>query len=115
MNILLVESSIQRLRSTAVLLQRVLPNSFVMSTADPLMAAKYAFNHSVDLVLAALNMKRMSGLQLIAFVREQHPEVRTCLLASDQELADCPEIFNSGVQWLALPITEEALRPVLAT
>ena len=110
MNVILVDTNIKRLHSAAALLRKIAPESTVMSTADPLMAAKYAFNNPVDLLFAALNMKRMSGLQLAAFVREQHPAVRACLLASRQEFADCPEAFDGGIRPLALPITEEALR-----
>lgn len=40
MTILLVDTNIKRLRAIALLLDKVAPDSFVMSTADPLMAAK---------------------------------------------------------------------------
>ena len=110
MNILLVEPSIKRLRSIALLMQAVSPDSLVMSTADPLMAAKYAFSNTVDVLFAELNMKRMSGLKLSEFVRDKSPDAQTFLIASREELADCPESFDCGVHPLALPITEESLR-----
>lgn len=115
MTVLLVDSEAERLQSTALLLKKALPECDIMSTADPLTAAKHVFGNPVDVLFAFLNMKRMSGLQLCEFVRDKSPGTRTCLLASRQEFGDCPEIFEDYIRCVNYPATQEALRRAAAT
>lgn len=96
MTILLVDTHTIRQQSTALLLQELSPEFHVMSAADPLRAAKYAFNNPVDVLFTELSMKRMSGIQLCDFVGEKNPNVRICLTANRQEFADCPETFDGS-------------------
>ena len=113
MTVLLVDTDVSRLRSTASLLRRVEPDILIMSTVDPLTAAKYAVSNGVDMLVANLNMKRMSGLRLCDFVREIHPQASVCLLASREEFADCPEVFDSSVHPVPFPLSEEAVRQLI--
>ncbi len=109
MTILLVDTDPEGLQSTAALLQKVVPNSFVIAMLDPLMAAKYAFGTHVDALLAKLDMKRMNGLQLCEFVQQKNPGVRICLIGSQQEFCDCPALLDDTIQQLTLPVSEDAL------
>ena len=114
MTILLVDTDPEGLQGTAALLQKVVPNSFVIAMLDPLMAAKYAFTTQVDALLAKLDMKRMNGLQLCEFVKQKNPGARICLIGSPQEFCDCPELMDSSVQQLTLPVSVDALQHLFA-
>ena len=115
MTVLLVDTEAERLRGTELLLEKALPECVILSVADPLLAAKYAFGNHVDVLFAFLNMKRMSGLQLCEFVRAKKPPVRICLLASSQEFGDCPEVFEDYIRCVTYPVTQEAIRRAVAT
>ncbi len=113
MTILLVDSFIERLHGTALMLQSVVPDGLVMSIPDPLMAAKYAFNNPVSMLFTELNMKRMNGLELCDFVHEKNPDARLFLLASRQEFEDCPDVFESFIHPIALPVAQAELKSAI--
>lgn len=94
------------------MLQQLEPDAKGLSTTDPLLGAKYAFEHPVDLLLAGLQMKRMNGLQIAGFLREKSPEARVCLFVDPWEWREAPGL-DPGFQPLFLPIKEENLRKIL--
>lgn len=69
-------------------LAALLPGAGIIKQTDALMAGKVAFNQKIDVVFAATVMKRMNGLQLIQFVRQEHPAVKSYLIGSEQELSE---------------------------
>ena len=112
MTILLVDTDAVRMRQTARMVQNLLPTVDGLSTTDPLLAAKYAFEHPVDLLIAGLNMKRMDGLQLSTFLQEKSPHAAVCLFATRRELA-CSAEAGRSFHPLPLPIQEAALQDIL--
>ena len=75
MDILAVDGDAVRLEKTAALVQSVFPSAAVIAQDDALMAGKYAYSSPVDILFAALDMKRMDGLQMAGFVRRRYPDV----------------------------------------
>lgn len=113
MTVLLVDTDVERMHETARMLQALFPSVDGLSTTDPLLAAKYAFERPVDILIAGLNMKRMNGVQLSAFLREKSPDVRVCLFASRREWAERTAAGGENCFRLPLPITEKSLRDAL--
>lgn len=89
------------------------PEAEIIRETDALMAGKYAFNHEVDVVFAEADMKRMNGLQLIQFVRFEHPDVKSYLIGSEKELSDSLLVVSEDVTGvLTYPFAENAIREV---
>ena len=87
MKILTVANHIAILEELEKELSAVSPGSEIIRETDALMAGKYAFNHEVDIVFAEADMKRMNGLQLIQFVRHKHPDEKSFLIGTDEDLS----------------------------
>ena len=87
MKILTVANHIAILEELEKELSAVSPGSEIIRETDALMAGKYAFNHEVDIVFAEADMKRMNGLQLIQFVRHKHPDVKSFLIGTEEDLS----------------------------
>ena len=113
MVVLLVDTDVERMYETAQLLQTLIPGLDGLSTTDPLLAAKYAFERPIDVLIAGLNMKRMNGIQLSAFLREQNPNVKVCLFASSREWKEKAISGQESCTQLSLPLTEKSLRDAL--
>lgn len=64
-------------------LEKIFPQADVIKETDPLMACKYSFNNAVNLVFAFDEMKRMSGSDLLQFIKKEHPSVKTYLIYKD--------------------------------
>ena len=92
-------------------LSEIFPDGEIIRETDALMAGKYAFNHEVDMVFAEADMKRMNGLQLIQFVRHEHPDVKSYLIGSEEEFSDSFLVVSEDVTGiLTYPFTEEAIQ-----
>lgn len=92
-------------------LEDIFPGSEIVKETDALMAGKYAFNQGVDVVFAEAEMKRMNGLQLIQFVRQEHPGVRSFLIGSEQELSESFLVVSEDVTGvLAYPFAKKAVQ-----
>lgn len=95
-------------------LSEIFPESEIIAETDALMAGKYAFNHAVDMVFAETDMKRMNGLQLIQFVRHEHPGIKSFLIGSDEDFSESFLIVSEDVTGiLTYPFSENAIRDVL--
>lgn len=82
---------------------------------DSLLAGQYAFNNKVDIVFAQSNMKRMSGAQLIEFVRREHPGVLGYLVGSSSESGEASRTNGGGItSTVTLPISPEKIKALLA-
>lgn len=88
----------------------IYPGSEIIKETDALMAGKYAFNQGVDIVFAEAEMKRMNGLQLIRFVRQEHPGVKSFLIGSQQELSESFLVVPEDVTGiLVYPFVKQAV------
>lgn len=78
--ILAVCNDIKVLTELDGILKRIVPFAEIIKATDPLMACKYSFNNEANYVFAFEEMKRMSGADLLQFVKKEHPTVKTYLL-----------------------------------
>ena len=114
MNILTVSNDAGLLAALSGVLEELFPDAAIARGTDPLMAGKYAFHHEVDILLADVDMKRMDGIQLIHFVRQEQPAVRAYLMGQESALRDLPLNVPEDVAGLiALPLTTAAVAAVL--
>lgn len=88
LKILVVTNSKTMLNELEGNLSDICPEATIIKETDALMAGKYAFNHEIDVVFAEADMKRMNGLQLIQFVRQEHPEVKSFIVGTERELSE---------------------------
>lgn len=113
MKILTVANHMDMLNALEEELSAIYPESEIIKETDALMAGKYAFNQGVDIVFAEADMKRMNGLQLIQFVRQEHPAVKSFLIGTEQELAESFLIISEDVTGvLTYPFEKETIRKV---
>lgn len=114
MKILTAANHAAMLNELGKALSEIFPDSELIQEADALMAAKYAFNHEVDIVFAEADMKRMNGLQIIQFVRHEHPNVKSFLVGTEKQLAESLLLVSEDVTgFLAYPFAEDSVREVL--
>lgn len=114
MKIMTVGSHIAVLKELCEELAEIFPDGDIIQETDTLMAGKYAFNNEVDMVFAETDMKRMNGLQLIQFVRHEHPDVKSYLIGSDKDFMDSFLIVSEDVTGiLTYPFTKKTIRNVL--
>ena len=96
-------------------LSKVFPKADLIGESDPLMAGKYSFHHNFDMLFADVNMKRMGGVELIRFVRQEHPGVLSYLIVPSGEINDFPFLTSDEVTGIIEePLTKESLEKALA-
>lgn len=111
MKILTVSNHMTMLEELGKELSDLYPDAEIIKETDALMAGKYAFNHEVDVVFAEADMKRMNGLQLIQFVRFEHPDVKSYLIGSERELSESFLTVSEDVTGVLIyPFAENAIR-----
>ena len=114
MKILTAANHVTMLEALEKEIAHFFPKAEIIKENDALMAGKYAFNHEVDVVFAEADMKRMNGLQLIQFVRHEHPTVKTFLFGTQKELSASHAVASEDVTGvLTYPFAEDAVREVL--
>ena len=114
MKILAVSHNALLLRELTSELSHIYPGAEISDNTDPLMAGKYSFSHDVDVVFAEADMKRMNGLQLIQYVRHEHPDVKSYLIGTEKELSDSFLIVSEDVTGiLTYPFTKDSMRKAL--
>lgn len=92
-------------------LSAMYPEAEIIKETDALMAGKYAFHHDVDIVFAETDMKRMNGMQLIQFVRFEHPNVKSYLIGSEKELSESFLVVTEDVTGvLTYPFSKNEIR-----
>lgn len=110
MTILTVANHLTMLEELGKKLSEAFPEAKIIKEKDALMAGKYAFNHEVDIVFAEADMKRMNGLQLIQFVRQEHPGVKSFLVGSEKELSESFLVVSEDVTGvLTYPFAEQEI------
>ena len=104
MTILAVSNNSTMLERLCNGLSSILPDADIIRETDSLMAGKYSFNHNIDMLFADVNMKRMGGVELIRFARQEHPGVLSYLILTISAL--CFLKFN----YLILPTFHKVLK-----
>lgn len=87
LKILVVSNESSVLTELDSVLKIYFPLAEIIKETDPLMACKYSFNNAVNYVFAAEEMRRMSGSDLLQFIKKEHPAVKTYLLFNRER---CP-------------------------
>jgi diguanylate cyclase (GGDEF)-like protein len=78
-------------------LSALLNNDFQVLTADSAEAAQKLFvEREIDLILSDQKMPRMSGVQLLEWVRRNHPKTVRLLMTGFAELEEAVEAINRG-------------------
>ena len=115
MTILAVSNNSTMLERLCNGLSSILPNANIIRETDSLMAGKYSFNHHIDMMFADVNMKRMCGVELIQFVRQEHPGVLSYLIVPSREINDFPFLTSDEVTGIIEDsFTKESLKKELA-
>ncbi|WP_068787318.1 response regulator transcription factor [Paenibacillus phocaensis] len=70
--------------------------------------------HAVDLVIADINMPRMTGIELVAQINQKYRHVKSVLLSGYAEFAYARQAINYGVSdYLLKPVSDEDLIAVI--
>jgi diguanylate cyclase (GGDEF)-like protein len=97
-------------------LSALLASEFDIQTANCAEAAQAVFaSHSIDLILTDQKMPRQSGIQLLEWVRENHPRTVRLLMTGYAELEDAVDAINRGqvYHYLLKPWRTEELLQIL--
>lgn len=106
--ILAVSNELSALTELEGALKKAFSFADVVKETDPLMACKYSFNNEVNYVFASEEMKRMSGSDLLQFIKKERPAVKTYLFfegASASSAVFCDDA--DGV--ISYPFSDEEL------
>ncbi len=111
MTILMAGSRASLLRALADGLTHLFPDADIIMESDSLMAGKYAFDHDVDMIISEINMKRLNGVQLIQFVKQECPESLTYLVGTQAEFDESPVAVSEDIAGIVLyPFTQETFQ-----
>jgi diguanylate cyclase (GGDEF)-like protein len=97
-------------------LSALLAHDFEVVTADSAEAAQEVFaRHDIHIALSDQKMPRMTGVQLLEWVREHHPKTVRLLMTGHAEWEDAVEAINRGqvYHYLLKPWRTEELLHVL--
>jgi len=97
-------------------LTALLAGQYEIHTADCAEAAQAVFaQHPIDLILTDQKMPRMTGIQLLEWVRENHPRTVRLLMTGYAELDDAIDAINRGqvYHFLLKPWRPEELLQIL--
>lgn len=115
MTILAVSNNFSLLERLCNGLSSILLDADIIRETDSLMAGKYSFNHNIDMLFADVNMKRMGGVELIRFARQEHPGVLSYLIVPSGEKNDFPFLTPDEVTGIIEDsFTKESLKKELA-
>ena len=115
MTILAVSNNFSLLERLCNGLSSIFPDADIIRETDSLMAGKYSFNHNIDMLFADVNMKRMGGVELIRFARQEHPGVLSYLIVPNGEQNEFPFLTSDEVTGIIEDsFTKESLKKELA-
>jgi DNA-binding NtrC family response regulator len=86
-----------------------------VGTTSPYEARDLVLRGGVDLIIADIDMPGMNGLELVAYVRRERPEVVRILLTGDASLESAMDAINRGEvhRYFTKPWRNESLRQSL--
>lgn len=98
-------------RNTRDALSRFLKRRYnVLAAEDGPTALEVLANHAVDVVLSDIRMPGMSGLELLAKIRERHPSVAVIMLTAYGEIETAVEAMKGGAaDYLSKPVNFDDL------
>jgi CheY-like chemotaxis protein len=87
----------------------------LLTTTSPIEALEILAKGGVDLLLSDIDMPDMSGIELVARVRRDHPDVVRLLLTGDASLDSALVAINEGEvhRYLTKPWSKETLTATL--
>lgn len=87
-----------------------------VTAPDGLAALGKLTEHRIGLVLTDYQMPNLNGLDLLARVRERHPQLPVVILSSDWTPERLAEALRHGVlAWVEKPVSSARLRELIAT
>lgn len=112
--LLIVDDEIEVIESLRRTLRREPYN--VLTATSALTALEMLEERSVDLLLSDIDMPGMDGLELVAEVRQRHPEIVRMVLTGDASLSSVLTAINTGEvhRYFLKPWDNEELRSMLA-
>ena len=88
----------------------------VLEAASGMAAIESVFMHAPDLVLLDLTMEDMSGLEVLAKLRELGSQARVIVLSADVQRTTAQLVAESGaLRFLAKPVASEQLLGTIRT
>jgi len=97
-------------------LTAILKSTYDVVTADNAEAAQKVFSERVpDIILSDLRMPPVNGIQLLEWVRQNHPQTVRLMMTGFGELEDAVEAINRGhvFRYMFKPWKEEQLHEML--
>ena len=108
-NVLVAEDEMPILRGICKSIEETNPNFYVSATALNGRAAIEAIQtQQIQLVFVDINMPVMSGLEVLKYIRQNHPEIITVVLSGYQD-------FHYAQQALKLGASDYLLKPLKRT
>ncbi len=113
MTILFVGNNISVLEELSAEIETIYPSATVLIKTDPLMAGKYSYAHSVDILITELRMKRMDGMHLINFVHHEHPNIPAYLIGTMSDFEEYIIDENDVTGMIVYPFTSASVKESL--
>lgn len=77
-------------------------------------ALTFLEEHTVDIMIADINMPRMTGIELVAYINKHYRHVKSVLLSGYAEFAYARKAINYGVSdYILKPVSDEDLIAVI--
>lgn len=112
MNFVVVDNCESDLVLFAQKIIEVIPKCNVQVFTDPLLAAKYICNNTVDMVFLADTMQPVNGFRLLQVLRKNVLNL-TIIMLSDGEMNKMDAIHVGADEYLIKPVTAEKLEYVI--
>lgn len=113
MTILAVDPDAEALKALTLCLDAAFPQGEIHGFCDPLSAVKYGFNHRIDAIFTEIDMKLLSGFDLVRLIRErQAAEPAVCFL-SEAPGQDLSPGLLAAEGYLAKPVTPDTVQNAL--
>ena len=105
-NIVITSNNTAELAALSTTLQQVFPDCECRRFTDPLLAAKYAWNNAVDLMIVKERMRPVNCIELIKNIRSLKPELPVVILAEDEDMRERAEKLGADQYWVT-PVSFE--------
>ncbi len=105
MKFIVIDQDLKALYQLMRCLEEEYPESEIEPFFDPMLAVKYAYNHSVDAVFTELNMKRLDGFEVKRLI--QGVQAKTMFYYITGDVGDIPFIDDESEQVILKPISKE--------
>ncbi len=108
--VLIVDDEVDMLEGLKRLLGYELPGADIRTTAKPRQALAVLRQEAVDLVLLDIRMPEMDGLELLALLRQQDPELTVIMMTAYGSIETAVQAMRHGAyDFITKPFDSEAL------